>query len=113
MRLMVFRFGEFELDEAAYELRARGRRIRLARQPMDLLFLLVRRRGELVHRDEIARLLWSADVFVDTDAGIHTAVLRIRRALGGAGHSGAFVETVAGKGYRFTGPVSSGSSRSA
>ena len=51
---MVFRFGEFELDDAAYKLRLKGSRIRLARQPMDLLFLLVRRPGELVSREDIA-----------------------------------------------------------
>ena len=49
----TFRFLEFELDVAAYELRYRGRRVRLERRPMDLLILMVERRGELVTRGEI------------------------------------------------------------
>ena len=90
---------------AAYELRRKGRRIRLARQPMDLLLLLLERRRELVSRDDIAKRLWSQDVFVDLDAGIHTAILRIRQALGDSRDSPLFVETVPGKGYRFVAPV--------
>jgi DNA-binding winged helix-turn-helix (wHTH) protein len=94
---VTFRFGDFELDAAAYELRRSGLRLRLARQPMDLFLLLLERPGELVSRDDIARRLWGEGVFVDTDAGIHTAVLRIRQALGGSGGSSTFIETVPGK----------------
>ena len=79
---VTFRFGEFEVDAVAYELRHKGRRIRLARQPMDLLLLLLERPRELVLRDDIAKRLWSSDVFVDLDAGIRTAILRIRQVLG-------------------------------
>jgi predicted ATPase/DNA-binding winged helix-turn-helix (wHTH) protein len=102
---MTFRFADFELDPVAYELRRNGERIRLARQPMDLLLLLLERPQELVARDEIATRLWGKDVFVDLDAGIHTAVLRIRQALGDSRELPRFVETVAGKGYRFVAAV--------
>ena len=102
---MIFRFRDFELDAVAYELRRKGRRIRLARQPMDLLLMLLERRRELVSRDDIARRLWAQDVFVDVDAGIHTAILRIRQALGDSRDSSLFFETVSGKGYRFVAPV--------
>ena len=102
---VTFRFRDFELDTGAYELRRKGRRIRLAGQPMDLLLLLLERRRELVSRDDIAKRLWGQDVFVDVDAGIHTAILRIRQALGDSRDSPLFVETVQGKGYRFVAPV--------
>ena len=102
---VTFRFGAFELDTAAYELRRKGRRIRLARQPMDLLLLMLERPGALVSRDEIRKRLWSEDVFVDVDASIRTAVLKIRQVLGDSGESPRFVETVTGKGYRFIAPV--------
>jgi hypothetical protein len=72
----------WQANPVAYGLRRNGERIRLARQPMDLLLLLLERPQELVSRDEIATRLWAKDVFVDLDAGIHTAVLRIRQALG-------------------------------
>lgn len=101
----VFQFGEFELDPVAYELRRRGRRLRLARQPMDLLLLMVGRRNELVSRDDIAARLWPPDVFLDRDAGIHTAVLRIRQVLRDSHINPRFLENVSGKGYRFIAPV--------
>ena len=101
----TFCFGDFELDPAAYELRRAGVRVRLPRQPLDLLLLLVDRAGELVPRNDIARCLWPDGVYVDVDAGIHTAVLKIRRALGSEGAPTPCIESVAGKGYRFAGAV--------
>jgi predicted ATPase/DNA-binding winged helix-turn-helix (wHTH) protein len=98
---VTFRFGDFELDPVAYELRGLGRRLRLARQPMEVLLLMLDRRGELVAREDIAARLWPPDVFLDRDAGIHTAMLRIRQALRDSRDAPSFVETVAGKGYRF------------
>jgi non-specific serine/threonine protein kinase len=102
---MTFRFGEFEVDPVAYELRRNRRRLRLARQPMELLLLLLERRRELVSRDDIAKRLWRSEIFVDLDAGIRTAILRIRQVLGDSHESSRFVETVSGKGYRFVAPV--------
>jgi DNA-binding winged helix-turn-helix (wHTH) protein len=96
----IFRFADFELDTVAYELRRKGRRLRLPRQPMELLLLLLERPRELVSREEIARRLWAPGVCVDLDAGIHTAVLRIRQVLGESRESPRFLETVSGKGYR-------------
>ena len=101
----LFRFGDFELDAAAYELRRKGRRLRLARQPMDLLLLLVEHPRALVSREEIAKRLWKPGVFIDMDAGIHTAILRIRQVLRDSAESPRFVETVPGKGYRFVAAV--------
>ena len=59
-----FRFGEFELDTSAGELRRNGDRLRIQPQPYRLLTLLVRRAGELVTRDEIRQELWKDGTFV-------------------------------------------------
>src|SRR5260370_25262884 len=99
-RPLKYRFGEFELDVAAYELRRGTHRIRLSRQPMDLLLLLLERRQELVSHDDIAKRLWGPNVFTDLDAGIRTAILKIRRVLCDSSESPQFLETVPGKGYR-------------
>jgi TolB-like protein/Flp pilus assembly protein TadD len=101
----LLRFGDFELDVAGYELRGGGRPIRLERQPMDLLIMLVERRGQLLTREEIVDRLWGKDVFVDVETGVHTAVRKIRKALQDASDQPRFVETVSGKGYRFIAPV--------
>src|SRR6476660_9828529 len=102
---LTYRFEEFEVDVLGYELRRSGQRIRLARQPMDLLLLLLERPQELVSREEITIRLWGTQTNVDPDAGIHTAILRIRQALCDSRESPRFIETSAGKGYRFIAPV--------
>ncbi len=101
----TFRFNDFELDVAAYQLRRQGRVVRLERQPMDVLILLVERRRQLVSRADIVERLWGADVFVDVDTGVHTAIRKIRQALGDSIGAPAFVETVPSKGYRFVADV--------
>jgi TolB-like protein/DNA-binding winged helix-turn-helix (wHTH) protein/tetratricopeptide (TPR) repeat protein len=100
-----YRFGPYELDPAAYELRRDGRRVRLERRPLDLLLLLVERHGQLVTHAEIARRLWGDDVFVEVEAGIHTAVRKVRLALGDSADAPAFLESVPGRGYRFVAAV--------
>jgi TolB-like protein/DNA-binding winged helix-turn-helix (wHTH) protein/Flp pilus assembly protein TadD len=102
---LTFRFGDFELDVAAYELRRRGRPVKLGRQPMDLLILLVEGRRQLVSRSDIVDRLWGKDVFVDVDTGVNTAISKIRQALRDSPEAPAFVETVPGKGYRFIATV--------
>ena len=92
----VVRFRDLELDVAAYELRRNGRRIRLERHPMDLLILLVERRGELVPRADIIDRLWGKDVFVDVETGVHTAMRKLRLALRDTAENPTFVETVPG-----------------
>jgi non-specific serine/threonine protein kinase len=72
---------------------------------MELLLLLLEHRQELVSHDDIAKRLWGEGTFGDLDAGTHSAVLRIRQALGDSRESPSFVETVPGKGYRFVAPV--------
>ena len=100
-----FRFLDFELDIGAYELRRDGRPVRIERQPMDLLVLLLERRGQLVSRSEIVDRIWGKDVFVDVETGVHTAMRKIRLALRDSPEAPTCVETVPGKGYRFIASV--------
>lgn len=103
-----FHFNDFEVDAKAYELRQSGKPIKLERRPMDLLLLLLEHRGELVSRAEILERLWGKDVFVDVDLGVNTAIRKIRQVLQDDHRSPKYVETVAGKGYRFIAPVMTG-----
>jgi DNA-binding winged helix-turn-helix (wHTH) protein len=108
-----FQFGDFELDTGAYELRRAGKSIRLERQPMDLLILLVEHGSQLVTRGDIVNRLWGDGVFVDVEMGINTAIRKIRHALQDSPSSSTFIETVPGKGYRFMVKVETGSDREA
>ena len=101
----TFHFGDFELDVPAYELRRHGRPVKLGRQPMEVLILLVEHRRHLVSRSDIVDRLWGKEVFVDVDTGVNTAISKIRQALRDSVDTPEFVETVPGKGYRFIAPV--------
>jgi len=101
----VFHFGDFTLDQSRYRLQRGERILGLERQPMELLFLLVERRGELVTREEVADRLWGTTVFVDIDQSINTAVRKVRMVLRDDPDKPRFIETVVGKGYRFAATV--------
>src|SRR5690348_12471838 len=96
---------EIELDLGRYELRRRGRRVRLEKKPMELLMFLVARREQLVSRQDIVHKLWRSDLFIDIEPNINNIVRKIRSALGDDSAKPRFLETVVGKGYRFVGPL--------
>src|SRR5882757_10158073 len=97
---------DLELDRGAYELRRSGEALRLSRIPMELLLLLVERRGELVTRNEIVERIWGKDVFLDTDNSINAAIRKLRQVLDDDPEQPRFIHTVTGRGYRFVAPVS-------
>src|SRR5207302_1648133 len=99
------RFGIFEADLRAGELRRNGSKIKLQDQPFQLLALLLERPGEVVTREELRGKLWPADTFVDFDHGLNAAVKRLRGALGDSAENPPFIETLSRRGYRFLVPV--------
>jgi DNA-binding winged helix-turn-helix (wHTH) protein/Tol biopolymer transport system component len=99
------RFGEFELDLQTRELRKNGRIFSLQDQPFQVLALLLARPGQLVTREELKERLWSSDTFVDFDQGLNKAVNRLREALQDSAADPRWIETLAGRGYRFTASV--------
>ena len=101
----VVRFGVFEVDISAGELRKQGRLIKLQEQPLQVLELLLSRPGEVVTREEMQQALWPADTFVEFDQGLNTAIKKIRTALGDSAENPRFIETIPRKGYRFIAPV--------
>jgi DNA-binding winged helix-turn-helix (wHTH) protein len=101
----LLRFGVFEVDLAAGELRKNGARIRLQGQPFQVLTALLENSGRMVTREELREKIWPADTFVDFDHGLNTAVNKIREALGDSASNPRFIETLARRGYRFLAPV--------
>src|SRR5260370_27941278 len=97
----VIQFEDVEIDLGKFEVRRGGLRVHLEKQPFDLLVLLLRNRGNLVPRKEIAESLLDSNVFVETDRSINNAIRKIRIALGDDPEHPRFIETVPGRGYRF------------
>jgi cholera toxin transcriptional activator len=103
----IVRFGLFELDLSAGELRKSGVKMRLQGQPFQVLALLLERTGEVVTREDLQQKLWPADTFVDFDHSLNTAINKVREALGDSASNPRYVETLARRGYRFIAPVQS------
>jgi len=101
----LVKFGIFEADLHAGELRRSGARVRLQSQPFQVLRLLLEHPGRLITREELRSRLWPADTFVDFDHGLNAAIKRLRDALGDSAENPRFVETLARRGYRFLAPV--------
>jgi len=101
----LLRFGVFEVDLRAGELRKQGVRIKLQEQPFLVLKILVARSGEIVSREELRSEIWSADTFVDFDNSLNTAINKLREALGDSADNPRFIETVPRRGYRFIAPL--------
>ena len=95
------RFHDFELDPAQFELRRAGHRVRLERKPLELLIMLVERRGALVFREEIIQRIWGGDVYFDAERGVNNAVRKIRAALHGRERPAAFRGDRRGQGLPF------------
>ena len=99
------RFGAFEVDLHAGELRKNGVRIKLQEQPLQLLELLLESPGDVVTREELQRKLWSTGTFVDFEHSLNAAVKRLREALGDSADNPRYIETLPRHGYRFIAPV--------
>jgi len=106
-------FGPYTLDPKAGELRRDGVSVPLQDLPFRLLSVLVERPGELVTRSELTECLWGSDTYVDSTAGLNTAVAKLRDALGDNAEQPLYVETVPKRGYRFIGSVAADDGRSA
>ena len=101
----IVRFGVFELDQRAGELRKAGVRLNLQPQSFQVLSMLVARPGELVTRDELRTQLWPDNTFVDFQHGLNAVINRLRETLGDSAETPRFIETVPRRGYRFVGSV--------
>src|SRR5260370_5848415 len=99
------RFGVFEMELPAGELRKHGLKMRIKAQPFQVLAMLVQNAGKVVTREDLQKKLWPADTFVDFDHGLNKAINKIREALSDSAESPRYVETLSRRGYRFLAEV--------
>ena len=106
-QLRRLRFGDFEVDLEAGELRKAGVKQKFGGQPFQVLTILLKSPGEVVTREELQKSLWP-DTFVDVDHNLNTAINKIREALGDSAETPRYVETLPRRGYRFIASVEGG-----
>lgn len=102
----IVRFGPFEANLQTGELRKFGIRIRLGKQPTQILTTLLENPGDVITREELRGRLWTADTFVEFENGLNNAMKKLRAALGDSAERPLYIETVPRVGYRFVAPVS-------
>ena len=103
--LSGYRFGVFEVDLRAGEIRKNGLKIKLQEQPFQVLTFLLQNSPNMVAREDLRKRLWDADTFVEFDHGLSNAIGRIREALSDSADNARFIETLPKRGYRFIVPV--------
>ena len=101
----ILRFGVFEINFSAHELRKHGIRVRLPGQPFAILAILLERPGEVVTREEMQERLWASDTFVDFEHSLNSAIKKLRAALNDSPENSRYIETVPRVGYRFVAPA--------
>ena len=107
------RFGNLELDLRTGELllnepEADGsspQKVLLREQPFQILRILLERRGGMVTRDEIKRVLWPNDTIVDFDRSINVAMAVLRKAVGDTAENPKYIQTLPRRGYRLIAPI--------
>lgn len=100
----IMRFGVYDVDLSGQVLRKRGIRIKLQPKPFQVLQTLLENAGNVMSREELTKLLWAPNTFVDFDHGLNTAVNKIREALNDSADNPRFIETLP-IGYRFIAAV--------
>jgi TolB-like protein/Tfp pilus assembly protein PilF len=101
----LIRFGKFEIDVRAAELRRSGTRLKLQPQPLKVLALLASRAGELLTRQEIEQQIWGNQTHVDFEVGLNYCIKQIRSVLEDNAETPRFIETLPRRGYRFIASV--------
>ena len=101
MTSLRIQFGPFLLDPHTHELWKHGVRLKLARQPFEILVILLDRPGQLVTREELRDQLWQADTFVDFDHSLNAAINKLREVLSDSADAPSYIETLPRRGYRF------------
>ncbi len=93
----VHQFGPFRYDAAERRLYRGEAPVPLAPKAIDTLHALVERRGRVVEKDELMKLVWP-DVTVE-EIGLARNISLLRKALGDDAET--YIETVPKRGYRF------------
>ena len=101
------KFGVFEVDLAAGEIRKAGMRLKLAPQPFQVLRALLEHPQQVVTREELRERVWPDNTFVDYELALKKAINRLREVLGDSAENPRFIETVPRRGYRFIGALTS------
>lgn len=99
----AWRFDDFVLDTARYELRHGNDVVRVEPQVFDVMTQLVSNHDRFVTKEELFDTVWGGR-FVG-EAALTSRIKAARRALGDDGESQRLIRTIRGRGYQFVGTL--------
>lgn len=99
----VIRFGPFELDLDASELRSNGEAVEIRRTAFRLLVVLADHPDRFVSKAELLRLVWPDSTV--SEASVYSTLRDLRRTLSESGDGADLIETRRGRGYRLAASV--------
>jgi DNA-binding winged helix-turn-helix (wHTH) protein/pimeloyl-ACP methyl ester carboxylesterase len=108
---VLFSFENYALDCERRELRARGAAVPVEPQVFDLLVYLIENRDRVVSKDDLIASVWSGRIV--SDSTLDSRINAVRKAIGDSGGKQRFVRTIARKGFRFVGEVTTGATAEA
>src|SRR6267378_3245102 len=109
----IFRFGPFELRPQTRELFKGKTKLKLRPQPLHILEVMLKHPGQVVTREELRGLLWSAGTYVDFEQGLNASIKELRGVLSDSASKPRYVETLPKLGYRIIVPVKEQETQSA
>jgi len=100
---VIYRFGNYELDDSARELLAEGQRVETEPKAFEMLVYLLQHRDRAVSKDELLNELWPDTIVSET--ALSRCVMKARRAVGDDSGVQDVIRTLHGHGYRFVAPL--------
>jgi len=103
--VVIYVFGDYELDTTRFELSFAGRAIAVEPQVLELLIFLIDHRDRVVTRTELFDTIWKGRIVSDTT--LSSRIKTVRKTIGDDDERQRLVKTIHGRGFRFTGDVTS------
>jgi DNA-binding winged helix-turn-helix (wHTH) protein/class 3 adenylate cyclase/predicted ATPase len=101
---MHYVFDSYTLDPEHYELHRGNTLVRLEPRVFNLLAYLVQHPGHTVTKEDLWAQVWP-QLPIFSDQSLKKCVQQARKALGDAGQTPRYIQTVRSRGYRFIAPV--------
>jgi len=99
----IYEFGPFRVDTRKRLLLREGSQVRLPAKAFEILLVLLERKGRLVEKDELMRMVWPDTVVEENNLTVNISALR--RSLTESPGEHRYVVTIPGRGYQFVGDV--------
>jgi DNA-binding response OmpR family regulator len=98
----VLDFGDLQIDGTRHDVVVHGESVRFTPKEFELLMMLARNSGKMMHREELLETIWGYDSTIDSRT-LDVHIGRVRQKIETDSHAPERIITVPGVGYKFIG----------